>query len=90
MDIVIKELKEQLAAARAHNKILRDALDHHQEMTRPIERTQIALAMPVNDTSLKALLSAEREKCIDACMRGDYEYKTARECVDAIRALGAD
>ena len=46
-----------------------------------------ALTQPADDTALKAALANERARCIFECMRGDYEYKTAMECVADIRRM---
>ena len=36
---------------------------------------------------IKAERADERARCIFECMRGDYEYKTAMECVADIRRM---
>jgi hypothetical protein len=66
-----------------------DCIDY-AHLREAFEFADEALAQPVDDTALRAVLAKERERCLKACeqihIRGFRQ--TAWECCDAIRALG--
>lgn len=97
MDIVIKELKEQLAAAQAREKVLRDALLELANLhvvvynQSPEGRAYMKklgdLMASTDDTALRAALANERFRIADWFYREGYLVK-ARDVPNAIRALG--
>ena len=79
----------QLAAAQAQIKVLREALNAAKHPIEPIltlELIEEALAQPTDDSALREMLAAEREKAAKVC-----ETQTdALSCADAIRAMGSE
>lgn len=96
------ELEQQLVAAQANNKMLREALERlaclgNGDRTGNSIGNEIAidaLSCPTDDTALKALLAAERERCAKEAERQleDEPYGHAKfRCANIaseIRALG--
>lgn len=58
-------LNRLLAEGQAREKVLLDALENHQNMTRPIQQTIDALAQPIKDTALQDLILKERTRAVD-------------------------
>ena len=88
-----KSLLEDLLETQARGKALRDALLNIRTVSgehTPASHIAIAaLNTPSDDTALKQLLAAERERCIDALMHSENDANLSlQECIDVIRALG--
>ena len=47
------ELRQQLQASQAREAQMREALEYHQQQTRPIDKTIAALAIPSDDSALR-------------------------------------
>lgn len=88
----VADLEQQLAAAQANNKVLRDALEWVQNRSANNHIVDEALSVLFDDNALKAALEAERKRCIAAIIvkhaNGSYKYSHREECVEAIFALG--
>lgn len=97
MDIVIKELKEQLAAAQAREKVLRDALLELANLhvvvynQSPEGRAYMKklgdLMASTDDTALRAALKAERERIAKHFEPRSY-LGSGHQLAVEIRALG--
>ena len=91
------ECCDKLAASQAREKVLLECLDYIDrtgrlwggEAMRSAQLANAARAQPTDDSALKALLAAERERCAKVCER---QYLGAPYQGDvyaiAIRALG--
>ena len=89
----------QLAAAQAQIKVLRDALENaHEFIGDSVEsyneaKLRIeALAQPSDDSALREMLKAERERCAKVCEEIDVaafggDRPAPNDCADAIRAM---
>lgn len=95
-----EEAAEQLAAAQEREAQLRESLDVIEKgaclLNMPrIEMQTVAravLALPHDDTALRARLKAERKRCAATCeqkhINGNWMHDTRHECAEAIRNLG--
>ena len=90
---MIVYLEQQLAASQARENVLRNALVNAQAYA-PCPMYITALNQPTDDSTLKAALSAERERereaaaCRDMFMKGSVSWILLDEHLNAIRALG--
>jgi len=94
MDERIIELEQQLSASQAREKALRDTLESFSQrawMDRLVRvELKTALAQLTDDTALKDMLAAEREKYAQVCdevAKDEFGFY-AEDCAGAIRALG--
>ena len=79
------DLREQLAQSQAREQSLRDALIHHQKLTRPITSSMKALALPTDNSALREH-SAKLVERIAIGLHGAYiEPSGLRNIADQIR-----
>lgn len=62
-DATLKMAKTLLLESQAREARLREALIRHEALTRPLDSTVAALALPHDDTALKEYRDAVIEKC---------------------------
>lgn len=86
----VERLEQQLAEAQAREEVLRDAVmklrrtgDYYGDVE-IASITNEVLSMPYDDTTLKALLTKERERCVSAVRNA----RAGVHPMDAIWALG--
>ena len=109
-DRLYAELKTELAAAQAQIRVLRESLDdfaHNWDCDDDAHKygtpcracaAEEALAQPTDDSALRELLKAERERCAKVCEKKYPHYdgsehpcfEDAEECAAAIRAMGSE
>ena len=93
LEFELSGITEQLAAAQAQLKVMRDALDFvlngstELDQRASIDKARKALAQPTDDSALREMLAAEREKCaktVEDYGLSGYVY------AEAIRAMGSE
>ena len=94
-DATICQMANDMAAAQAHIKVLRDALENvegaldesgmYQDYPVTYDLVLEVLSTPHDDSALREMLKAERERCITALHRN--ADKPIDEIVSVIRAM---